>query len=76
VITAVVVVAFAYVAFTVLAPWQLGKNHDTNEFNDRLRAGLEADPVPASDVLPGGRFQRRGGEGMDQRRDAGAVPRR
>ncbi|MGN0095857.1 MAG: SURF1 family protein [Corynebacterium sp.] len=53
VITAVVVVAFAYVAFTVLAPWQLGKNHDTNEFNDRLRAGLEADPVPASDVLPG-----------------------
>ncbi|WP_420098953.1 SURF1 family protein [Corynebacterium sp.] len=53
VITAVVAVAFAYVAFTVLAPWQLGKNRDTNEFNDRLRAGLEADTVPASTVVPG-----------------------
>ncbi|MEY8566631.1 SURF1 family protein [Corynebacteriaceae bacterium 7-707] len=52
VITAVVVVLFAYVAFTVLAPWQLGKNRDTHEFNDRLKAGLEADPVPAADVLP------------------------
>lgn len=52
VITAVVAVAFAYVAFTVLAPWQLGKNRDTNEFNDRLSAGLEQDPVPAADVLP------------------------
>nr|WP_255806672.1 SURF1 family protein [Corynebacterium kalidii] len=53
VITAVVAVLFAYVAFTVLAPWQLGKNRDTHEFNDRLRAGLEADPVPAAEVLPG-----------------------
>ncbi|MGP9725212.1 SURF1 family cytochrome oxidase biogenesis protein [Corynebacterium sp. AOP40-9SA-29] len=52
VITAVVAVAFAYVAFTVLAPWQLGKNRDTNEFNDRLSAGLEQDPVSAADVLP------------------------
>lgn len=52
VLTAVIVIAFAYVAFTVLAPWQLGKNRDTNEFNDRLEAGLNADPVPVSDVLP------------------------
>lgn len=51
-VTAVVAVIFAYVAFTVLAPWQLGKSRDTNEFNDRLSAGLEADPVPASDVMP------------------------
>ncbi|AGP30506.1 hypothetical protein A606_04285 [Corynebacterium terpenotabidum Y-11] len=42
---------FTYVAFTVLAPWQLGKNTDTQEFNDRLEAALEHDPVPASDVL-------------------------
>lgn len=44
--------AFAYVAFTVLAPWQLGKSRETDEFNERLRAGLEADPVPASEVMP------------------------
>ncbi|HIW92215.1 MAG TPA: SURF1 family protein [Candidatus Corynebacterium avicola] len=52
VITAVVAVAFSYFAFTVLAPWQLGKNKDTQDFQHRLEAALEKDPVPAEDVLP------------------------
>ncbi|MDH2456015.1 SURF1 family cytochrome oxidase biogenesis protein [Corynebacterium bovis] len=52
VITAVIVVMFAYVAFTVLAPWQLGKNTRTQENNQRLSAAMDADPVPVEDVLP------------------------
>jgi cytochrome oxidase assembly protein ShyY1 len=55
VLTAVIVVAFAYVAFTVLAPWQLGKNKDTQEFNHRLEAALDEDPVPLRDVEPADR---------------------
>ena len=55
VLTAVVVVAFAYIAFTVLAPWQLGKNKDTQEFNHRLEAALDHDPVPVGEVEPADR---------------------
>lgn len=55
VLTTVVAVAFAYFAFTVLAPWQLGKNTDTKKFNHRLETALEHDPVPASSVLPADR---------------------
>lgn len=51
VLTAILAVAFAYTAFTVLAPWQLGKNSDTQRFNHRLEASLEHDPVAASTVL-------------------------
>ncbi|MFR4190446.1 MAG: SURF1 family protein [Corynebacterium variabile] len=52
VITTVIAVLFAYIAFTVLAPWQLGKNTDTKEFNGRLEDAMEHDPVPVSSVLP------------------------
>ena len=31
----VVVIGFAYLCFTVLAPWQLGKNTKTSRENDR-----------------------------------------
>jgi cytochrome oxidase assembly protein ShyY1 len=48
----VIAVVFAYFAFTVLAPWQLGKNSDTREFNGRLEDAMEHDPVPVSSVLP------------------------
>ena len=47
-----IAVVFAYFAFTVLAPWQLGKNTDTKEFNGRLEDAMEHDPVPVSSVLP------------------------
>ena len=52
VLTAVVCVAFAYLAFTVLAPWQLGKNKATQERNDQLRHAFEVDPVDASELFP------------------------
>ncbi|MCE5290460.1 MAG: hypothetical protein LLG14_14635 [Nocardiaceae bacterium] len=48
---ALVVAAFAYLCFNVLAPWQLGKNHTTQERNDLIQASMDADPVPVTSVL-------------------------
>ena len=49
---ALVVAAFAYLCFTVLAPWQLGKNSRTSEENRQIQASLTADPVPVTTFLP------------------------
>jgi cytochrome oxidase assembly protein ShyY1 len=49
---ALVVVAFAYLCFTVLAPWQLGKNTKTSRENHQITASLTADPVPLTTLLP------------------------
>lgn len=48
----VVVAAFAYLCFTVLAPWQLGKNTQTSRENAQISRSLDADPVPLTAVLP------------------------
>lgn len=48
----VVVMAFAYLCFTVLAPWQLGKNTRTSQENNQISASLKADPVPVTGILP------------------------
>ena len=48
----VVVIAFAYLCFTVLAPWQLGKNTKTSRENDQISHSLTADPVPLTSLLP------------------------
>ncbi|MFB1297133.1 SURF1 family protein [Mycobacterium sp. pW049] len=48
----VVVLAFAYLCFTVLAPWQLGKNTKTSRENAQISRSLDADPVPVTTVLP------------------------
>ncbi|MDZ4267996.1 MAG: SURF1 family protein [Mycobacterium sp.] len=48
----VVVIAFAYLCFTVLAPWQLGKNTKTTRENAQIARSLDADPVPVTAVLP------------------------
>lgn len=48
----VVVIAFAYLCFTVLAPWQLGKNTRTSHENAQISASLSADPVPVTTYLP------------------------
>ena len=37
----VVVIAFAYLCFTVLAPWQLGKNTRTSRENDQIQQSLD-----------------------------------
>ncbi|MDO5731702.1 SURF1 family cytochrome oxidase biogenesis protein, partial [Corynebacterium sphenisci] len=65
VLAAVVAIAFAYLAFTVLAPWQLGKNTATQERNHQLREAFETDPAPAAEVFdPAGRLP----EGAEWRR--------
>ena len=48
----VVVAAFAYLCFTVLAPWQLGKNTKTSRENAQISHSLTADPVPVTTLLP------------------------
>lgn len=47
-----VVVAFAYLCFTVLAPWQLGKNTKTERENQQIQSSLSAEPVPVTTYLP------------------------
>jgi cytochrome oxidase assembly protein ShyY1 len=49
---AVVVVAFTYLCFTVLAPWQLGKNTRTSRENDQIQQSLTTAPVPLTMLLP------------------------
>ncbi len=48
----VVVLAFAYLCFTVLAPWQLGKNTETSRENAQIANSASADPVPVTTLLP------------------------
>lgn len=48
----VVVLAFAYLCFTVLAPWQLGKNTKTSRENAQISHSMTAEPVPVTTLLP------------------------
>ncbi len=50
----VVAIAFSYLAFTVLAPWQLGKNERTQERIHQLQESFEIDPVPAQELFTDG----------------------
>ncbi len=45
------IIAFSYLSFSVLAPWQLNKNHDIAERNKQIERAYEADPVPAEQAL-------------------------
>ena len=49
---ALLVVMFAYLCFTVLAPWQLGKNTATSRENRQIQTALALDPVPVTNYLP------------------------
>ncbi|OBJ03396.1 SURF1 family protein [Mycobacterium sp. 1465703.0] len=49
---AVVVIAFAYLCFTVLAPWQLGKHSRTSQQNRQIESSLNTTPVPLKTLLP------------------------
>ena len=51
VFTAAAVLIFAYIAFTVLAPWQLHKNEAKTERNHNIEAAFETDPVPLSEIF-------------------------
>ena len=48
----VVAIAFAYLCFTVLAPWQLGKNTTTSRENTQISNSLSEAPVPVTTFLP------------------------
>ncbi|MEU7767938.1 SURF1 family cytochrome oxidase biogenesis protein [Nocardia sp. NPDC049190] len=50
-ILAVLVAAFAYLCFTVLAPWQLGKNTATSHRNQLIADSVRAHPVDVTTVL-------------------------
>ncbi|OBA78089.1 hypothetical protein A9W99_03755 [Mycobacterium sp. 1164966.3] len=47
-----VVIAFTYLCFTVLAPWQLGKNTRTSRQNHQIETSLNTPPVPLKTLLP------------------------
>ncbi len=49
---ALVVIAFTYLCFTVLAPWQLGKNTKTSRQNHQIEHSLNTAPVPLKTLLP------------------------
>lgn len=49
---ALVVVAFTYLCFMVLAPWQLGKNTRTSRENHQIETSLNTAPVPVKTLLP------------------------
>src|SRR6201984_1847692 len=47
-----VVIAFTYLCFMVLAPWQLGKNSRTSRENQQIESSLNTAPVPLQTLLP------------------------
>jgi cytochrome oxidase assembly protein ShyY1 len=47
-----VVIAFTYLCFMVLAPWQLGKNSRTSRQNQQIEYSLNTAPVPLKTFLP------------------------
>jgi cytochrome oxidase assembly protein ShyY1 len=49
---AVVVIAFTYLCFNVLAPWQLGKNTKTSRENNQIAQSLTTAPVPLKTLVP------------------------
>src|SRR5262249_51872814 len=49
---ALVVIAFTYLCFMVLAPWQLGKNTRTSRENQQIEYSLNTQPVPLKTLLP------------------------
>lgn len=51
---AVVVLAFAYVCFTQLAPWQLGKNTATQARNALITGSFSAEPVALGELVAPG----------------------
>lgn len=47
-----VVIAFTYLCFMVLAPWQLGKNSRTSRENHQIDSSLNTPSVPLKTLLP------------------------
>lgn len=54
-ILALLVVGFAYLCFSVLAPWQLGKNGRTSHRNHLIEESVKAEPVAIGHLIGPGR---------------------
>lgn len=52
--TFILIIVFTYLAFSVLAPWQLHKNTTVSERNHLVEESFRKDPVPYSDVFEAG----------------------
>ncbi|MFT3661909.1 MAG: SURF1 family cytochrome oxidase biogenesis protein [Gordonia sp. (in: high G+C Gram-positive bacteria)] len=53
-LTTVLVIMFAAACFLVLAPWQLGKNADTEHRNTLIRTAVDTPAVPLDELVPPG----------------------
>ena len=51
IITFLLVISFSYAAFTILSPWQLGKDAQIVERNEHIEQAFESDPKPYADVF-------------------------
>lgn len=51
VITILLVVSFSYAAFTILSPWQLGKDAQIVERNEHIEKAFESEPKPYGEVF-------------------------
>lgn len=51
IVAALLIAGFSYLAFSVLAPWQLGKNQATQERNALIKQAYEVDPAPFAEVF-------------------------
>ncbi|KQB86832.1 SURF1 family protein [Corynebacterium lowii] len=54
IIAALLIVVFSYFAFTFLAPWQLNKDSDIVERNERITTAFEHEPLPIGEVFTDG----------------------
>src|ERR1700744_3902099 len=52
IVLALVVIAFTYMCFMVLAPWQLGKHSRTSRENNQIDYSLNTAPGPLQSLLP------------------------
>lgn len=51
VITFLLVIGFSYAAFTILSPWQLGKDAQIVNRNNHIEGAFNVDPKPYSDIF-------------------------
>ncbi|MGV0436786.1 SURF1 family cytochrome oxidase biogenesis protein [Corynebacterium mastitidis] len=54
IVSALIIVVFSYFAFTLLAPWQLNKDSDIVERNERIAEAFDHDPLPVGEVFDHG----------------------
>lgn len=54
IVMALLVALFVFLCFSILAPWQLGKNTSTEYRNQLISDSIDADPVPVQSLVAAG----------------------